>query len=88
VSDIPNEAHETAGSANAGHIPDARRVADNAKYARDKIVSAIADATDGVRAHGSKARTELAHQVEQQPIASVLAAASFGLIAGVLLARR
>jgi len=53
-----------------------------------KASVAVKELSDGAYQIGSRTGTRVARQVEAQPMTSVVIAASLGLIAGVLLARR
>lgn len=53
-----------------------------------KATERMADVTNAVFDTGSKARAQVAKQIEEQPMTAILVAASVGLLAGLLMARR
>jgi ElaB/YqjD/DUF883 family membrane-anchored ribosome-binding protein len=53
-----------------------------------KVSATASELGENAYQFGSKTGAQIAHTVEEQPMASVLIAAALGLIAGMLLARR
>jgi ElaB/YqjD/DUF883 family membrane-anchored ribosome-binding protein len=72
-----------------------RGLRENARVAMDALrdagrgaSAAVSELGDGAYQAGARTGARIARQVEAQPMTSVIVAASLGLIAGVLLARR
>ena len=88
-------AREGAGQAASAASDFGERLGQSAADAGDAVrdaTRAVGDAATGVgpRAYetGQRAGQSLAEQVEKQPMMSLVAAATVGLLAGMLLARR
>jgi ElaB/YqjD/DUF883 family membrane-anchored ribosome-binding protein len=90
-----DEGTSTGTASSNGEFSATRQLRENAKVAMDALRDAGRGASAaaselGEEAYQMGARTsaQIARQVETQPITSVLIAASLGLVAGMLLARR
>jgi ElaB/YqjD/DUF883 family membrane-anchored ribosome-binding protein len=66
----------------------ARATTDALRDAYRGATAAMSDLSEEACQIGSRTSAQISRQVEAQPMTSVLVAASIGLIAGVLLARR
>jgi ElaB/YqjD/DUF883 family membrane-anchored ribosome-binding protein len=78
-----------------GEFTAMRGLRENARVAMDALrdasrgaSAAVTELGEGAYQAGAKTSARIARQVEAQPVASVVVAASLGLIAGVLLSRR
>ncbi len=65
----------------------ARAAAGALRVAGRKASAVMADLTDEARDTGQKTREQMVSRVQAQPLASMLIAAGFGLIAGMFLSR-
>jgi ElaB/YqjD/DUF883 family membrane-anchored ribosome-binding protein len=92
-----NGAHKNGAPANgdAGESATLRGLRENAKVAMDALrdagrgaSAAVSDLGGGAYQAGARTGAQIARQVEAQPMTSVVIAASLGLVAGILLARR
>lgn len=83
------------GSAASGDFSTMRGLRENARIAMDALrdagrgaSAAVSDIGGGAYQAGARTGAQIARQVEAQPMTSVIVAASLGLVAGILLARR
>jgi ElaB/YqjD/DUF883 family membrane-anchored ribosome-binding protein len=84
-----NPSSETSDfSAMRGLRENARVAMDALRDASRGASAAVTELGGGAYQVGAKTGAQIARQVEAQPVASVLVAASLGLVAGMLLSRR
>ena len=95
TDDAGSVAEPETHAAENGEFNAMRGLRDNAKIAMDALrdasrgaTAAVSELGEGAYQAGARTGAQIARQVEAQPMTSVILAASLGLVAGVLLARR
>jgi ElaB/YqjD/DUF883 family membrane-anchored ribosome-binding protein len=84
-----------SANGDAGEFSALRGLRENARVAMDALrdagrgaSAAVSELGGGAYQAGARTSAQIARQVEAQPMTSVIVAASLGLVAGILLARR